>query len=192
MSETWRCFIAVPIAQSLRKDLATMVAALGDDPVMADFRWTDPAGWHLTVAFLGATPPSDVDRIAGLMRTVANATEAFTVRGGGLGAFPSARQARVVWYGLDDPRGRLRLLAQRMHAALGIEGSPRFRGHLTLARSRERFGGPNLAEWFSSADAPIADFRVDRLVLCRSHLGQGPARYEPLAEAHLVPAAAHV
>ncbi len=191
MSSPWRCFIAVPIGESLREELATMVAAIRDDSAAAELRWTDPATWHLTIAFLGATPSDDVDRVAAMMRRATGTMETFTVRTGGLGGFPSAAQTRVVWYGVDDHDGALRHLAELTHKFLGIERPRRFRAHLTLARSRQRFGGPNLSDWLPLVDAPATGVRVDRLVLFRSHLGRGPARYESLASAQVLPPAAH-
>lgn len=189
MSETWRCFIAVPIPEKLRDGLAAMTAALRDDPAVEDLRWTAPPGWHLTLAFLGATPSEEVGRIAGVMRDVTRGLEAFTLPAGGLGAFPAPREARVFWFGVEDREGRLRTLASRIHEALGLEAPRRFRAHLTLARSRQRLGGPNLVDWLATASSPEGEIRVDRLVLFRSHLGRGPAEYEPLAEVALTPPA---
>jgi 2'-5' RNA ligase len=59
----------------------------------------------------------------------------------------------------------------------------RFRGHLTLARARDRFG----TDAGGLVDVPVPTSRlvVDRLVLYRSHLGRGPARYEALASGEL-------
>ena len=189
MSETWRCFIAVPIPEKLRDDLAATIAALRDDPALEDLRWTAPAGWHLTLAFLGPTPSEDVSRIVGVIRGVAEGVQPFTLGAGGLGAFPTPREARVLWYGVEDREGRLRALASGLHQAMGLEAPRRFRGHLTLARSRQRLGGPNLVDWLATATAPEGEIRVDRLVLFRSHLGRGPAEYERLAEVALTPAA---
>jgi 2'-5' RNA ligase len=92
MTEPWRCFIAVPVGESLRKEFATMVAAIRDDSAAAELRWTDPASWHLTIAFLGARPSDGVDRVAAMMRRATGTMETFTVRTGGLGAFLRLRR----------------------------------------------------------------------------------------------------
>lgn len=189
MSETWRCFLAVPIPEKLREDLAATTTALHDDPAFQDLRWTARAGWHLTLAFLDATRSEDVGRIVGVIRGVAHGMEPFTPGAGGIGAFPTPREAHVLWYGVEDGKGRLRTLASGLHQALGLEAPRPFRGHLTLARSRQRFGGPNLVDWLATATSPEGEIGVDRLVLFRSHLGRGPAEYEQLAEAALAPAA---
>ncbi len=56
----------------------------------------------------------------------------------------------------------------------------RLRAHLTLGRSRVRRGEP-LDPWLATRTFPPTELAVDDVVLYRSHLGRGPARYEELA-----------
>jgi 2'-5' RNA ligase len=110
---------------------------------------------------------------------VARAYAGFTLDAGGVGGFPSRARARVLWYGVADPDGQLRRLAGAVRTAVGLEHDDRFRGHLTLGRARERFGTDVRA--LAEMPCPVSKLDVDRLVLYRSHLGRGPARYEALA-----------
>lgn len=187
----WRCFVAVPIAEELRAELATAVERIrAADPAQdAAFRWTDRQGWHVTLAFLGATPADAVPRIAEAMRSAASGVGPFRLATGGLGAFPSQRRARVIWYRILDAEGRLESLARAVRRELAIEDGGPFRAHLTLARARAERGA-TLDEGLLTAELPEGAIAVDRLVLYRSHLGRGPARYESLAEAPLLAAAA--
>ncbi|HEX6475430.1 MAG TPA: hypothetical protein VF114_10150, partial [Candidatus Limnocylindria bacterium] len=53
----WRCFVAVPLPADLRTALSEWVSGIRQDAALeADWRWTDPDGWHDTLDFLGATP----------------------------------------------------------------------------------------------------------------------------------------
>ncbi len=183
MSERWRCFVAVPIGDSLRLALAGVVAGWKDEGL----RWTDPANWHLTVAFLGLTDPARVASIEAAMREVASRYGPMHLRTGGLGAFPSPGRARVLWYGVEDPAGELAALARDLHSELGLEVAGPYRPHLTLARARR--GPVNLAPFLADASAPEGELVVDRLNLMRSHLGGGPARYEVVGSAQLGAAA---
>jgi 2'-5' RNA ligase len=186
----WRLFVAVPIGEDLRTDVAAAVARLrAVDPEQdAAFRWTDPAGWHVTLAFLGSTPVDAVPRIVDAMSLAAAGVERFRLATGGLGAFPSPRRARVIWYRVLDRERRLASLAAAVRRELAMEDAGPFRGHLTLARARaERGAGPDAD--LLEADLPQGEIVVDRLVLYRSHLGRGPAQYESLAEAPLLGAA---
>jgi len=184
MIERWRCFVAVPLPDGLRSDLADVVSAWRREPLSHDLRWTDAAGWHLTLAFLGWIDAGLSDEI--LRSLVAPVREARPVElaGGGLGAFPSPRRARVLWYGMTDAAGAARSLAARISDALAPiaprveEGSP-FRPHVTLARARaER--GIDLSAWIAGRAVPSGVVPLERVILYRSHLGRGPAQCEPL------------
>ncbi|HLE88926.1 MAG TPA: RNA 2',3'-cyclic phosphodiesterase [Candidatus Limnocylindria bacterium] len=184
--EIWRCFVGVPIGEPLRAELRTAVASLqagiASDP--DELRWTDPPAWHLTLAFLGATAASDVRRLGEVLRQVAGEHAPFTIATGGLGAFPSRRDVRILWYGLADRSRRLAELAVAVRLAVGTETSSPFRAHLTLARARGDRGVAVPAGCWATP-MPAGQVAVEELTLYRSHLGRGPARYEVLATAPL-------
>lgn len=179
----WRCFVAVPIDTALREALAAITGDLRGRPGAEAWRWTDADGWHVTLAFMGPTDPARVSALGSALQSVARRQAAFTLDAGGLGGFPSRGRARVLWYGVSDPDGRLRNMAQAVRGAVGLTDDERFHGHLTLARARERFGTD--ASELVATPVPDARLEVDRLVLYRSHLGSGPAHYEALAAAAL-------
>lgn len=180
----WRCFWAVPLPDNLRASLAVAVAEMRADPLVdAGWRWADPDGWHVTLAFLGAVAPNSVPALLASVSAEVRDEPAFTVDGGGLGGFPSGRRARVLWYGISDEDGLLRGLAARVARASGLPDGGPFRAHVTLARSRDRNGAHALAP--PPGGLPIASMDVRDITLYRSHLGQGPARYEALGTALL-------
>jgi 2'-5' RNA ligase len=180
----WRCFWAVELPEDLRAALADGLAELRRDAsIDAAWRWTEPLSWHLTVAFLGGV---SADAVPGIQRAVADAVrelEPFTATAGGLGGFPSGQRARVLWYGVQDPERRLRSLARAVGDACGLEDSGPFRPHVTLARARDRLG-TDLTP-VSTDLLPAGSVDVTGVTLLRSHLGQGPARYERLGVAPL-------
>jgi 2'-5' RNA ligase len=175
----WRCFVAVPIDEELRSAVAATVAELRRHDNDGAWRWNDAEGWHVTIAFLGATDRASVPDLASGLAAVAGAHPSFTLAAGGVGAFPGPRRARVLWYGVADPRGELRRLAGAAARAVGLPDAGRFRGHITLARARDHEGAD--ASGLVAAPAAPGTLRVDRLVLFRSHLGRGPAHYEAIA-----------
>ena len=179
MSESWRCFVSVPIGEELRATLGPAVDAWRERPDLAGLRWSEPERWHVTLAFLGAVAVEDVARAAEAIDSASRQYGALELRTGGVGGFPSAARARVAWYGVSDPDGRLRALAEAVRLALALPGTTPVRGHITLARARS--GPVDLRKWLQSARPPEGRLRVDRVELTRSHLGRGPARYEVLA-----------
>jgi 2'-5' RNA ligase len=172
----WRCFVAVPLSDELRTSLATAVASIRADPTAeAEWRWAEPAAWHLTLAFLGATPPASVPELVERVGEAVSELPCFSVATGGLGAFPSESRARVLWYGVHDHHGRLGDLASRVQAAVGLEDEA-FRPHVTLARARDRRGAP--ATGLLALAVPGGTVTVAGVTMFRSHMGRGPARYE--------------
>jgi 2'-5' RNA ligase len=182
MTERWRCFVAAPIPAELRASLAATVAPWRTD---APLRWSAPDSWHLTLAFLGAVDPATFGEVRAKVSQVAGRHEPMRLEAGGIGAFPSAPRARVVWYGVEDPDGRLAALAADLAGSLGLEAAPPFRAHVTLARVRRGF--VDLRGWQpeARASAPTGVVEVRQLELMRSHLGQGAPRYETLATMEL-------
>ncbi len=182
MTDSWRCFLAVPLPDDLRAALSGSTEAWRSEPEGPDLRWIAPEAWHLTLAFLGSVPEPVVPGVVAAVRAALVDSPGWTTRTGSLGAFPGPRRARVLWYGVDDPHGRLAGLAtlvrrtlEPMVPALAAE-SP-FRAHVTLARARDP-RGTDLSRWIAGRSAPVGSIHVDRVVLFRSHLGGGPARYE--------------
>jgi 2'-5' RNA ligase len=108
----------------------------------------------------------------------------FSIATGGLGAFPSRREVRILWYGLADRSRRLAELAIAVRIAVGCETASPFRAHLTLARARgDRGVSVPAPTW--KVPMPAGQLAVEQLVLYRSHLGGGPAKYETLADVPL-------
>jgi 2'-5' RNA ligase len=182
--ETWRCFVAVPVPAELRAALAAAVAAWRAEPGAPNLRWTDPEGWHVTLAFLGPVDPGLVsslsERIAVALQPFV-AVAPFSVRTGQVGAFPRPSAVQSVWLGIEDPDRYLTDLARAVQdALLPHDAIRRLRAHLTLGRSRARRGEP-LDAWLATRTFPSTELVVDDVVLFRSRLGRGPASYEELA-----------
>jgi RNA 2',3'-cyclic 3'-phosphodiesterase len=178
MNERWRCFVAIPLTEPFRADLATLVDRWrGHDP-QPPLRWTDPSTWHLTLAFLGDVAADDVPTLVGRLREL--------VRGPGYGlvasdvvAWPRAQATQMIWWRFRRAP-RLIELHDRICADLSVVERRRYRPHLTLARApggRAVDIGP-LAQGLS---APPAHMPAEQVVLYRSHLGAAGATYEALA-----------
>ena len=174
-----RLFVAFEVPQRERDAVEVAIAPLRERHPRA--RWVPRENWHVTLKFLGATWPRLVEWVHTTVGEVAAVHPAFETRLRGLGSFPSARRARVLWVGLDDGGGAMAELAQALDGALAREFKPEnraFSAHLTVARSDPPVELPE-----SFVDTPVGGegFRVERLVLFRSHLKRPAPLYEPLA-----------
>jgi RNA 2',3'-cyclic 3'-phosphodiesterase len=176
-----RLFIAVDLPGTVKAALASRVAQYRDR--IPGARWTGSDGWHMTLKFLGATWPRLVEDVDRAVAAAAAATEWFESALTTVGVFPSARRARVVWAGLDDPGGRFAAIVKLLDEGLGEHFEPErraFTPHLTLARlNPPRDVGEFVPELVGTSVASDR-FPVDGLVLYRSHLSPRGATYEAL------------
>lgn len=182
----WRCFVGVPIGEPLDGELREAMQPLRtvSSAEADDLRWIDPNAWHLTLAFLGPTDEAEIPRLIEALVEVAGNHAPFTIPTGGLGAFPSRRDVRILWYGLADRSRRLAELAIAVRIAVGCETASPFRAHLTLARAHgDRGVAVPPSTW--KVPMPAGQLAIEQVVLYRSHLGSGPASYEILATAPL-------
>jgi 2'-5' RNA ligase len=153
-------------------------------------RWVGLENLHLTLRFLGATAEDRLPALEAALDDAVQGRGRFRVAIGGGGAFPSVQRPRAIWLGVADPEHGIASLAAALNEHLvraGWDAENRaFTPHLTLARTDGVRSGPRLARRLVAEAAGLeAWFEVDRAVLFESHTGGGPARYEPLHEAHL-------
>jgi RNA 2',3'-cyclic 3'-phosphodiesterase len=108
--------VAIDLDQRARDFVAGAVEQLRVTGV--DGRFESPEKWHVTIAFLGATPP---DRYAGLLRALREAAEgadSFEVVFDTLGAFPSNAPPRIVWVGSSVPQPAFAHCAARVRESM--------------------------------------------------------------------------
>lgn len=176
--ETWRLFVAVPLGEEVRSAAAASGSILQTSLSDAAWRWVDRLDLHVTLAFLGSVSPSAVPDVAERLAKVARESRSMTLLCGGVGAFPSARDARVLWYGVDDAAGKLRSLAAHVRSAVGLPDEAPFRGHITLARVRASRNADVRRRLLVAV--PRSRLHVRSIVLYRSSMDARPSRYEAL------------
>lgn len=188
LAAMWRMFIAIPLAPEAKQ----FVAGIIDDLARHDWpvRWVTPETAHLTLHFLGDTPPEQVELLRLGLGQVALRHRAFSLATSGLGVFPDLRRPRVLWLGLSgetDALGALHRDVGQALRSLGFEvEAGRLNPHLTLGRLRdapEPATQREIERLFregSSLDAQVA-IPATEFQLIRSFLGKGPPRHEPLA-----------
>lgn len=170
-----RVFVAAPLPDQPRLALAALLGS-----VSVPGRVVPPENWHLTLRFLGR-----IDRVT-YERVVAGIDESelgrrFVLGLAGIGAFPRPKKATVTWVGVSRGMERLAelaVIADDAATGAGLEPEERpFRPHLTLSRIRPPEDVTTLVE--EGTDIAVA-WRCETIVVYRSDLGRGGARYEPL------------
>jgi 2'-5' RNA ligase len=173
-----RLFIGVPLGDDTRREIGARLRSALPDGLPG--RAVPVANWHLTLRFLGATRG---DQLATLRERLSAAAlgEAFGVRFGGLGAFSRPRSARVMWIAVTEGAERLRELARTAEDAARAAGfAPEekpYTPHLTISRLQPPRNVTGAIERVPPLDV---EMRVGEVIVFRSHLGGGPARYAPV------------
>lgn len=192
LESDWRLFVAIPMPEAARNLMGRVIQLLAheDWPV----RWIDPDTAHMTLHFLGATPPEQAELLRMALATPAAKIPTFELKTSGLGVFPNARRPRVIWIGLDGETDQLQRLYREIGGTLSALGlapdTDRFNPHITLGRVRDTASPAFAAAIQTQLDANSATSRitansvkvpVDEILLVRSFLDAKGAKHTPIA-----------
>ena len=189
-----RLFTALELPPDVKQHAAQVMARL--KPADAPIKWVRPEGMHLTLKFLGEVEPAALPACQQALERACAGLEPLELAARGCGAFPSPRQARVVWLGIGGAVAELRALAEKVdmeYNGLGFAREKRaFSAHITLGRLRAGRGKPGPLAPLAQSLAGMADlkgpaFTARQVLLMESHLSPAGARYTPLHQIDLGP-----
>ncbi|SNT24330.1 RNA 2',3'-cyclic phosphodiesterase [Tropicimonas sediminicola] len=174
-----RCFVAIPLPETVRDALAVLQEGL---PVG---RATPYDNLHLTLAFLGEVPETELLAVHEALSAVRGAR--FTATFEGMDLF-GGRQPKILFAAVRRDEA---LMALHVSVRTGLAGvglvlpRERYRPHVTLARFNRAPGRDEAARLGryleASALAPVPGFDAESFALFRSDLGNGPALHTELA-----------
>jgi RNA 2',3'-cyclic 3'-phosphodiesterase len=181
-----RSFVAVPLSAPVQS--AILDATGGLSARLPDVKWVRKAeNLHVTLMFLGQVEASLLARFGEALGVALGGHPSFTVSPRGVGAFPSLKNAQVIWVGVDDPSRRLADVARAVvdvaeQLAVGdVEEQRRrpFRAHITIGRTPRRSRGAGdvtaaLAPW---AERAFGEVRVSEVHLYESITGGDASTY---------------
>ncbi|MBO0782719.1 MAG: RNA 2',3'-cyclic phosphodiesterase [Ktedonobacteraceae bacterium] len=181
-----RTFIALEKHEAMQRHLERVHRQVAH--ALPGVRCVDPAGIHLTLAFLGELDDEQLAAATQAAEVAASRCGAFSYRLGQLGIFGSLRQPRVIWMGVDEQSGMLRRLHQTLEHELvrrGFAVDPRpFSPHLTLARCKAPLGPEEqqqLQRLLARQQASSTEtYQVRHIEVMKSELFRTGAIYTPL------------
>ena len=154
-----RTFVAVFPPPEVRKAL---FRAARDLPASKAFRLIGQEKLHLTLKFLGNVAEDDLLGVEQALEPLRGRHEPFEVETSDFGAFPSARRARILWAGVGEGSGPLRVVAQSVDDLLEPAGFGReHRPYVAPPDPRPGAGprGENRGHKRLSADASLFGIR---------------------------------
>ncbi|MCJ7644678.1 MAG: RNA 2',3'-cyclic phosphodiesterase [Candidatus Aminicenantes bacterium] len=181
-----RTFVAIDLAPDLKINLEALIRNIKKGA--KGIKWTNSAGMHLTLKFLGDIPPEKAGDVIVLLKTIAEKHSTFPLQMKGTGTFPPGRKwgTRVIWAGIAETP-ELMVLHEGMEEGFERIGFPRegrpFHPHMTLGRVKSPDGlEPVLDELEKYRETDFGRMMVDRIRFFESFLKPGGADHSVLAE----------
>lgn len=167
-----RTFISVTLPKeivSLSNMLKTTVKSKKDN-----VKWVYPGNIHLTLKFLGHTPPNATDEIKNILEQTVEKYSNIDLEINGTGCFPSSERPRVLWLGVDGQVKQLQKLVSDINQNLEKIGFPieekEYIPHITLARIKyPPKETPDVTDYLNTSYKPIK-FNISRLRFMSSEL----------------------
>ncbi len=175
-----RVFVSIPVP-----DTAPLQGILAELRRIDGVRPAPENQMHLTMKFIGGVDDRKVPRIADAVRRAVEGIPPFEISLEGAGAFPNARNARVVWVGAK-PAETLKRIADGIGANLsGIKFDDKpFKSHMTIGRCAYTKDMSELAR--SYKDSEFLRFECREVLVMRSELGPKGAKHTVLERIPLV------
>lgn len=183
-----RLFISIELPEEIKRAIGQVQEQLRKAGASAG--WTRPGGIHLTIKFLGEVPEAKVQDIMAVLPGAAQGAGNLNLAVAGAGAFPNAKNPRVLWLGVQGDLDPLSVLQGRVEDAmerLGFEREThKFSPHLTLARiklPKPRDNWQRVIEGIR--DVRLGSFEAGHISLMRSELKREGAVYTEIGKADL-------
>ena len=178
-TEKLRTFIAIEPDPELQDQLLAITGKFGDMPWAKRIRWLPKNNIHITIRFLGNIEAARVSTISVQIEQALTEIKPFVVSLTAPHLFPSAKRGRII-AALTHEDEQLTALAEKIESAVVIAGVPaesrRFRGHITIGRSRTVIKNFDLGAY--SRESMLMN--INRIIFYQSILDQSGAQYIPL------------
>jgi RNA 2',3'-cyclic 3'-phosphodiesterase len=169
-----RLFIGIPLAAGVVEELTALTERLKSPS--DGMRWSAPAGWHITLQFLGKTSAEQYACLVPALRQVKFSPFAIQVEPPGF-----FERAGVFFAGVKLSSELIRLqelvVAATGRCGLVPEDRP-YHPHITLARTKAGRSGLTALKRRIGVVKPFSGFTAREFLLYESFPGPGGSRYE--------------
>ncbi len=183
-----RSFVAISISEEARNAITEMIRELSD--LDSSLRWVKPDNIHLTLKFLGEVQEEKLPDLKQALEFSLKGITKFFYEITGVGCFPTFRNPRVLWVGVNNSDGYLVKLKENIEKEFFKRNfqkeTRKFHPHLTVARIKAK-GAPELQiSRFQNYSLGRFEVEVNNVILMRSDLRSTGARYTPICNLSFV------
>jgi 2'-5' RNA ligase len=169
-----RLFIGIPLAAGPVEELAALTEKLKSPS--DGLRWSAPAGWHITLQFLGKTSTEQYGCLVPALRQIPFSTFAIQLEPPGF-----FERAGVFFAGVALSAELIRLqelvVAATVPCGFVAEDRP-YHPHITLARTKANRSALTALKGRIGRVKPFSGFMAREFLLYESFPGPGGSRYE--------------
>tara|TARA_Y100000590_G_scaffold417473_1_gene517258 strand:- start:850 stop:1419 length:570 start_codon:yes stop_codon:yes gene_type:complete len=165
-----RIFIAVDVPQKIGKIASDLKPKVGANP--SAVKWVMEDNIHLTLRFIGPTPPGELQKINELLSDIGRRHTDFDLTISGVGCFPKKERPRVLWLGVNGEVDALTSLVGEINSGMDQLGYPDderdYFPHVTIGRIRyPQKVTPDLTEYLNAKYVPV-EITVTKVRLYRT------------------------
>jgi 2'-5' RNA ligase len=180
-----RIFLAIDISDAARTVCSSHIDSLRNEFPQVRVGWERSEKLHVTLKFLGPTPPDRLGELSHRVADVASNYNPFMLRLGVPGSFPSRGKPRVLWIGTNgaaDDLIRLQSDVEKACESLGYDREEKpFHPHITIGRVRDHRDAYVLAEAHRKALIEPVEFEISHVVIYESKLLSSGSVYSRVA-----------
>ena len=169
MNESLRLFFAIEVPEETRNEIARFGETL-------DRSWkpSRPGQLHITLAFMGAVPPEELEKVMKAGEEAASRLAGFSVSLSDTELFPETGEPRVLYAQVDGGQPLFDLATNLRQQLASLADNKKVKPHLTLARNRGVRSARRVLRKFRG------NWEVAEFVLFKSVLTSDGANHEAL------------
>ncbi len=176
-----RIFVAIDISDEVRIKVADYIKDLRVEFPNLRVGWEKAEKLHLTAKFLGDIDSNELQNLTEAVERTAQQFSKFKLQISRTGVFPSKRNARILWLGVDDEHGSLQKINDMLETECRQKGFAKekrnFKAHLTIGRLREPNKSKELIEEHLNKFFATVEFEVSEIVIYESRLQKSGSVY---------------
>ena len=184
--EKIRVFIAVPVPEEIKNNIANSQEILKQKFDNDKIKWVKANLMHITIKFLGDIETAMIPDMKKMVQKSIADANSFKLSVKKIGVFPGIRKPRIIWAGIEQDVGKLVDIHEKINENINVLGfkkeSKGLTPHITLARVKHKPINSKILKQVieESQRLFLGEFQVNNIILYKSELYPTGPLYTPL------------